>query len=441
MAMPSLVIPSHHTSLAQQLGGNARAREFFQGHPDYSSTMSLSEKYNSEFAAQYREKLSAEVEGRPWTPSAITSTKRSSSSASVRSMSRPGSAASNVSRSTSTASLSRPANGNGGYGTAYGNGDGATGYMPDKVRNEQYFATLGRENENRPDNLPPNQGGKFTGFGNPAFENQSRSNTAVPDLNDIINDPMQALTKGWSLLSVGMEVIGTAAVEGARIAAHSAQEVAYMANERVVKPAQEQLNDPNLRANVAGYVSQLGKTVRVVGLLGCALEFVYVFCVDHVTIDFTLTYACVMFSNQVTDTTTTTVSRLNNMVNQSLAQPGISSPRPGTPSSFSPSSHTVDPSFNDEDFFNTTINSLQKPSSPQGSRSASPAPGALGRTGSPAPGALGRTVSPTPGPLGRTASGTSLSSAASGRTSVAARKNAAAAGGKRDGWDEEWAGW
>ncbi|RUS17683.1 hypothetical protein BC938DRAFT_476183 [Jimgerdemannia flammicorona] len=347
--------------------------------------------------------LSAEVEGRPWTPSAITSTKRSSSSASVRSMSRPGSAASNVSRSTSTASLSRPANGNGGYGTAYGNGDGATGYMPDKVRNEQYFATLGRENENRPDNLPPNQGGKFTGFGNPAFENQSRSNTAVPDLNDIINDPMQALTKGWSLLSVGMEVIGTAAVEGARIAAHSAQEVAYMANERVVKPAQEQLNDPNLRANVAGYVSQLGKTV--------------------------------------TDTTTTTVSRLNNMVNQSLAQPGISSPRPGTPSSFSPSSHTVDPSFNDEDFFNTTINSLQKPSSPQGSRSASPAPGALGRTGSPAPGALGRTVSPTPGPLGRTASGTSLSSAASGRTSVAARKNAAAAGGKRDGWDEEWAGW
>lgn len=94
-------------------------------------------------------------------------------------------------------------------------------------------------------------------------ENESRSNAPVSDLNDIINDPMQALTKGWSLLSVGMEVLGTAAVEGARIAAHGAQEVAHIANERVVKPAQEQLNDPNLRANVAGYVSQLGKTVGI----------------------------------------------------------------------------------------------------------------------------------------------------------------------------------
>ncbi|RUS17684.1 hypothetical protein BC938DRAFT_476184 [Jimgerdemannia flammicorona] len=66
MAMPSLVIPSHHTSLAQQLGGNARAREFFQGHPDYSSTMSLSEKYNSEFAAQYREKATTDRKRGLW---------------------------------------------------------------------------------------------------------------------------------------------------------------------------------------------------------------------------------------------------------------------------------------------------------------------------------------------------------------------------------------
>lgn len=137
------------------------------------------------------------------------------------------------------------------------------------------------------------------------------------------------------------------------------------------------------------------------------------------------------------------MSRLNNMVNQSLSQPGTSSPRPGTPSSFASSSHTVDPSFNDEDFFNSTITSLQKTNSPQGSRSASPAPGALGRTGSPASGTL----------LGRTASGTSLSSSASGRTGAATRKeqtasvttatkrNTTAVGGKKDGWDEEWSGW
>ena len=34
-----------------------------------------------------------------------------------------------------------------------------------KEQNEAYFAKLGSDNASRSDNLPPSQGGKFTGFG------------------------------------------------------------------------------------------------------------------------------------------------------------------------------------------------------------------------------------------------------------------------------------
>lgn len=70
------------------------------------------------------------------------------------------------------------------------------------------------------------------------------------DVNDLMNDPMQALTKGWSLLSVGMGELGKVAAQGAKYA-----------NENFVRPAQEQWNDPNFRNNVNGYVSAVTQKV------------------------------------------------------------------------------------------------------------------------------------------------------------------------------------
>lgn len=74
-------------------------------------------------------------------------------------------------------------------------------------------------------------------------------------MNDIMNDPMQALTKGWSLLSV-------AAVEGAKYAAQGAEQLTKYANENYVRPASQHLADPNLRNNVSAYVSNLTKKVN-----------------------------------------------------------------------------------------------------------------------------------------------------------------------------------
>lgn len=82
------------------------------------------------------------------------------------------------------------------------------------------------------------------------------------DVNDLINDPMQALTKGWSLLSVGVGELSKVAAEGVRVAAQNAGEFGRYANENYVKPAQEQWNDPNFRNNVNGYVSAVTQKVR-----------------------------------------------------------------------------------------------------------------------------------------------------------------------------------
>lgn len=64
---------------------------------------------------------------------------------------------------------------------------------------------------------------------------------------------MQALSKGWSYLSMGMEELGKVAAEGARAAAQGANQLGKYAN--------EQWNDPNLRNNVSGYVSSFRQKV------------------------------------------------------------------------------------------------------------------------------------------------------------------------------------
>jgi len=40
-----------------KVGGNRKAREFFESQPDYNNSMSLLEKYNSKAAALYRDKV------------------------------------------------------------------------------------------------------------------------------------------------------------------------------------------------------------------------------------------------------------------------------------------------------------------------------------------------------------------------------------------------
>ena len=120
-----------------------------------------------------------------------------------------------------------------------------------KTRNETYFASLGRENANRPLDLPPSQGGRYTGFGSTPPPSQqppfALSSANAPSLNELQENPKAALTKGWSLLS--------AAVIGASRAV----------SENIIQPGMEKVADPNFQATMKGYVTEAQKKATSVG--------------------------------------------------------------------------------------------------------------------------------------------------------------------------------
>ena len=121
-----------------------------------------------------------------------------------------------------------------------------------KTANESYFANLGRLNESRPADLPPSQGGRYTGFGStPTLPGQdllpALSSANAPTLSDLQENPVAALSKGWSIFA--------AAVVGAT----------KVVNESVIQPSVEKVTDPNFQASVRGYMTEAQKTAAMVG--------------------------------------------------------------------------------------------------------------------------------------------------------------------------------
>lgn len=126
-----------------------------------------------------------------------------------------------------------------------------SGSEDQKARNESYFTGLGQANASRPEDLPPSQGGRYQGFGStpsPAeHPSYGLSSRAAPSLSDLQDDPVAALSKGWSLFS--------AAIAGATKAV----------SENVIQPGMEKVLDPNFQQGVKGYVSEASKRAAEAG--------------------------------------------------------------------------------------------------------------------------------------------------------------------------------
>lgn len=98
----------------------------------------------------------------------------------------------------------------------------ATGGLPavpasQKAQNETYFASMGSANNSRPADLPPSEGGRYSGFGsggdssfNPSSATSSR---ALPTYDDLREDPAGALGRGWNLFSSALGSAGRAVNE------------------------------------------------------------------------------------------------------------------------------------------------------------------------------------------------------------------------------------
>ncbi|EAU30458.1 conserved hypothetical protein [Aspergillus terreus NIH2624] len=179
-------------------GGNDTWKSFFDAHPITQSEgrtfedSTIKERYEGDVGEEYKERLSAKVEGREYVPGQTMK------------KSKPPVADNQPSRSSTPLMNSRGGRGSPASHDGFGGVDGGR-----KERNEAYFARLGSENATRSDSVPPSQGGKFTGFGGgmpvSSPSSQSSAGGPIPGFDDFQKDPMAALTKGfgWFTTAVG----------------------------------------------------------------------------------------------------------------------------------------------------------------------------------------------------------------------------------------------
>ncbi|WBW75510.1 GTPase activating protein [Schizosaccharomyces osmophilus] len=140
-------------------GGNERARAFLMTDPEFSSSTSIRDKYNTDIAEDYREKLLADVDGREWVKGERPEKPEAKSS---------------------------------------------TAPIPRKEDNEHYFERLGSMNSQRSADLPPSQGGRYAGFGSsnsvpPTYSGDGESGPSFMD--ELSKNPLSAFNHGWSMFS------------------------------------------------------------------------------------------------------------------------------------------------------------------------------------------------------------------------------------------------
>lgn len=167
-------------------GGNRAWRTFFDKHSLNTSRglhwdeVSIGDRYSGDVGEEWKERLSAKVEGREYVPVEKKKKKKEDS----RKM------ASVEDEEEDDASFS-------------------SGPESRKTQNEAYFARLGAQNASRPDSVPPNQGGKYTGFGSgdvtgSAVAESKAATASMPGIDDFQKDPVAALTKGFGWFSTAV---------------------------------------------------------------------------------------------------------------------------------------------------------------------------------------------------------------------------------------------
>jgi len=161
-------------------GGNKPWKDFFDAHESNSlqgrtfDECTIQERYDSDAGEEWKERLTAKVEGKEYVPG--------TKSSGMAARAKPATSAT-TSRSQTPQAIS------------------STGPPSQKVQNEAYFARMGAENAHRSDTLPPNQGGKYAGFGSEPAPSSSSNSTSIPGVDDFQKDPVAALTKGFGWLS------------------------------------------------------------------------------------------------------------------------------------------------------------------------------------------------------------------------------------------------
>ncbi|KAJ6640860.1 ADP-ribosylation factor GTPase-activating protein 1, partial [Pseudolycoriella hygida] len=183
-----------------KVGGNRNAREFLDDQPDWNDSMPIQQRYNSKAAALYRDKISTLAQGKPWSPSSSSAQNYQSSSMS-----------SNETKSATNGSF-HSSNSYQDFGSYQ---DSSSGYQnlvnstEFKEQKENFFSRIQDQNASRPDNLPPNQGGKYSGFG------YSREPPPKSQSQELLDSTVSSLASSFSWLSAGAAKIASTAKDSA----------------------------------------------------------------------------------------------------------------------------------------------------------------------------------------------------------------------------------
>lgn len=227
-----------------KVGGNRKAKQFLGSQADYNSKMPLQERYNSKAAALYRDKITTEAQGKSW--SIETSSAKNYSSSSISKSSSSSSLKSyNYSNNSSNSRY---------QGEEWDNFNSGYQSLPDQnisYQRDNFFNKRQEENMQRPDNVPPNQGGKYTGFGYtmaPPPRSQSQ---------ELMDGAWASFSSGWSTFATGASKIAYKASE-------SAVKLGSIATQKVVELSEtvnEKVKDGNLVEDFQTQVSSIGSKV------------------------------------------------------------------------------------------------------------------------------------------------------------------------------------
>ena len=163
-----------------RLGGNAPWKAFFDQHEENKMAgvgfddATIKERYESAVGEEYKERLTAKVEGREYVPGAAPP-KPAPKKEEPRTASARATPTQIQGRASPAPSLG---------------GERGKAKVDDK-----YFSKLGEANAARSAALPPSQGGKYAGFGSELPAPVTRD--GPPGLDELQRDPVAALTKGF----------------------------------------------------------------------------------------------------------------------------------------------------------------------------------------------------------------------------------------------------
>lgn len=184
--------------LRMQYGGNKAWQEYYNKNAAIPfDEATKKERYDSEIGEEWKERLTAQVEGREFDKAAFLKERQAIlAKQASRSTTPAGGAKSNI-----AGKQQQPGSTSGSRTASPAPSRPARITAEQKAQNEQYFSRMGEANASRPDNLPPSQGGKYAGFGSSGPEPQQQGSSSLPTADEFTQNPIGALTKGFGWFS------------------------------------------------------------------------------------------------------------------------------------------------------------------------------------------------------------------------------------------------